>query len=196
MGKTFPSPGPGRPVAIGRSTELWQDAIGSPVPRSHRNLMTPSPAPQHNEERRRAVTTRPSKRRPRPRIHGAGLVLIVDDAPDARDIYSLHFRHHGYAALTAPDGDTGIATAIRMRPDVIVMDLAMPGINGISAAHHLKNEPRTRDIPIILLTGHAGKAIQYGALEMGVDVFLTKPCLPEDLETHVQRLIQRRRTTS
>jgi len=158
--------------------------------------MSPSPAPQHNEERRRAVASRPITRRPRPRIHGTGLVLIVDDSSDARDIYSLYFRHRGYAALTAPDGDTGIATAIRMRPDVIVMDLAMPGINGISAAHHLKHEPRTRSIPIILLTGHSGKAIQHGALEMGVDVFLTKPCLPEDLETHVERLIQQRRTTS
>ena len=82
---------------------------------------------------------------------------------------------------------------MQARPDVIVMDLAMPRMSGISAAHHLKHDPRTRKTPIILLTGYALRAIRDGALEMGVDVFLTKPCLPEDLESHVRQLLERRR---
>jgi two-component system, cell cycle response regulator DivK len=128
-------------------------------------------------------------RRRSPRTRLLGRVLIVDDSADTRDLYSTYLDHCGYQVLTAPDGDVGIDLAVRLKPDVIVMDLAMPRINGISATHHLKHHPRTRRVPVVLLTGYAFRAIQQGALEMGVDVFLTKPCLPEDLEVHVRRLI-------
>ena len=96
-------------------------------------------------------------------------------------------------AITAADGNAGIEVARRTKPDVIVMDLAMPGLSGVSAAHHLKHERRTSKIPIIMLTGHGYRAIHEGALEMGVDVFLTKPCLPEDLEGHVRTLLDEQR---
>jgi two-component system, cell cycle response regulator DivK len=71
---------------------------------------------------------------------------------------------------------------------VIVMDLAMPGLNGITATHRLKQHPRTRRIPVIVLTGYAFRAIEQGALEAGADVFLTKPCLPEELELTIRSL--------
>jgi two-component system, cell cycle response regulator DivK len=118
------------------------------------------------------------------------LVLIVDDAVDTRELYAAYFRHRGFDALTAPDGDAGIDLAVRTTPDAIVMDLAMPRLDGISAAQRLKRDERTRKIPIILLTGHGHRAIQGGALEKGVDTFLTKPCLPEDLETTVRQLLR------
>jgi len=69
------------------------------------------------------------------------------------------------------------------------MDLAMPGLDGIGAIRRLKQLPQTRRIPVILLTGHAVQAIEQGALEAGAAAFLTKPCLPEDLEQHIQRLL-------
>ena len=119
----------------------------------------------------------------------AGRVLVVDDAPDTRDLYADYLGQRGFDVATAANGEIGIDLAVRLKPDVIVMDLTMPRINGISATHHLKHDPRTRRIPVILLTGYAFRAIQEGAIEMGVDVFLTKPCLPEDLEGHVLRLI-------
>jgi two-component system, cell cycle response regulator DivK len=128
-----------------------------------------------------------------PQARPLGRVLIVDDAWDAREMYALYFRSVGYDAITADDGQSAIDATTRLKPDVIVMDLAMPGMSGITASRHLKNDPGTRKIPIILLTGHGARAIQEGALESGVDAFLTKPCLPEDLEAHVQRLIQARR---
>ena len=120
-------------------------------------------------------------------------VLIVDDNPDAREMYALFFRTKGYDAVTADDAEIAVEMAAQLQPDVIVMDLAMPGMSGISATHQLKCDPRTRKIPVILLTGHYARAIQEGALERGVDAFLTKPCLPEDLEHHVVRLIEARR---
>jgi two-component system cell cycle response regulator DivK len=124
-----------------------------------------------------------------------GRVLIVDDSWDAREMYALYFRNHGYDAMTASDGDAGIGSAIKSRPDVIVMDLAMPKVSGISAAHQLRNDSRTRKIPIILLTGHGHRAIDDGLFKMGIDVVLTKPCLPEDLEGHVRRLLEEHHST-
>jgi two-component system, cell cycle response regulator DivK len=120
------------------------------------------------------------------------LILIVDDSADTREVYTEYLRHRGLDVITAVDGAAGIELATRTKPNVIILDLAMPRMSGVSAAHHLKHDPRTRKIPIIMLTGYALRAIQEGALEMGVDVFLTKPCLPEDLEGHITALLRGR----
>jgi len=116
----------------------------------------------------------------------------VDDTADVREMYGDYLTAHGFRVSTAPDGERGIARATHQRPDVIVMDLSMPKIDGITAIKYLKSDPRTRDVPVILLTGYPFKAIEQGALEAGADVFLTKPCLPEDLEAHVERLVRKR----
>jgi CheY-like chemotaxis protein len=119
------------------------------------------------------------------------LVLIVDDTADTREMYSQYLTSRGFTVLTARDGAFGVDMALRRRPDVIVMDLAMPNVDGITATQRLKREIETRRTPILILTGYPMQAIERGALEAGADVFLTKPCLPEDLEQHVQRLLDR-----
>ncbi len=155
--------------------------------------------PRRNEPRRERAGTRRGRApsastRPdsRPRARTQPTVLVVDDAADTREMYGSYLGFRGFGVLTAPDGDAAVETALARRPDVIVMDLAMPRLNGISAVHRLKLHPTTRAIPVIILTGYAFRAIQQGALEAGADVFLTKPCLPEDLERHVQSLLDRR----
>ena len=125
----------------------------------------------------------------RPRTRGAGLVLIVDDSEDTRRIYSEYLNFRGFWTVTAPDGEVSIPMAHNLKPDVIVMDLAMPRLDGVGAIRRLKQSPSTSRIPVILLTGHAMRAIQQGAMEAGAEVFLTKPCLPEDLEDNVRRVI-------
>jgi two-component system, cell cycle response regulator DivK len=120
---------------------------------------------------------------------GAGLVLIVDDSIHTRDLYMEYLTFRGLGVVTAADAEAGVALAHTLRPDVIVMDLAMPGLNGITATHRLKQHPRTRRIPVIVLTGYAFRAIEQGALEAGAEVFLTKPCLPEDLEVRIRSLL-------
>jgi two-component system cell cycle response regulator DivK len=119
----------------------------------------------------------------------AGLVLIVDDSLHTRDLYSEYLTFHGLGVVTAAEAEAGIALAQTLKPDVIVMDLAMPGLNGITATHRLKQHPRTRRIPVIVLTGYAFRAIEQGALEAGAAVFLTKPCLPEELEARIRSLL-------
>ena len=126
-----------------------------------------------------------------PRSSDKPVVLIADDVQDARDIYAAYLEARGFRAATACDGEEAVALTISLRPDVVVMDLAMPRLDGIGATRRLKNDPRTAAIPIALLTGYPERAIHEGALEAGATVFLTKPCLPEDLESAVRRLIPR-----
>jgi two-component system, cell cycle response regulator DivK len=127
--------------------------------------------------------------RPSPVSRGAGLVLIIDDSMHTRDLYREYLTFRGLGVVTAAEAEAGVAMAHTLKPDVIVMDLAMPGLNGITATHRLKQHPRTRRIPVIVLTGYAFRAIEQGALEAGADVFLTKPCLPEELEVRIRSLV-------
>lgn len=159
-------------------------------------ILASAAQPSRRDERRRerpvarrvALSPRPWSR---PRVRTQRTVLVVDDAVDTREMYGSYLGYRGYGVFTAPDGDAAVQMALAHLPDVIVMDLAMPRLNGISAVHRLKQDPRTRNIAVIILTGYAFRAIQQGALEAGADVFLTKPCLPEDLERHVQNLLGR-----
>ena len=174
----------------------WPDH--GPVPTS-----SAQPSQQPGERRERRARARRISRppvpasQPAPRVlrnrRRAGLILIVDDSLHTRELYTEYLTYRGLGVLTAPDGEAGLALALAMKPDVIVMDLAMPGLNGITVTHRLKQHPRTRRIPVVVLTGYAFRAIQQGALEAGADVFLTKPCLPEDLERSIRELIGRHR---
>jgi CheY-like chemotaxis protein len=118
-------------------------------------------------------------------------LLIVDDAADLRDLYAAYFTMLGFHVTTAHDGESGIAAA-QAQPDVIVMDIAMPRVDGITATRHLKSDQRTQEVPIIVLTAHSRHVIERRAREAGADVVMTKPCFPEDLEAEVQRQLHRR----
>jgi len=137
----------------------------------------------------------PRRRRPQ-RSAEKDIVLVADDAKDGRDLYAGFFELRGFRAVTAGDGEEAVALAVSVRPRVIDIDLTMPRLDGIAATRRLKQDPRTRRIPVILLTGHALRAIDRGALEAGVDVFLRKPCLPDELEDHVRRSVTAGRSLS
>jgi two-component system, cell cycle response regulator DivK len=119
------------------------------------------------------------------------MILVVDDTADTCEIYSLYLTSRGFKVPTARDGLSGIEAAERLHPDVVVMDLSMPDLDGIEATRRLKADPRTSDIPVLILTAHPMLAVQRGALEGGADGFLTKPCLPEDLEKYLRQFLDR-----
>ena len=120
------------------------------------------------------------------------VVLIVDDTADGRDIYSLYLQHQGFGVLTARDGNEGVEVAREHQPDVIIMDLAMARLDGIAATKRLKRDARTRKIPVIILTAFPEKPVQQRAMEAGASAFLTKPCLPDQLESQIRRMLPTR----
>src|SRR5438270_12911931 len=119
----------------------------------------------------------PPSRQPARRPRRKNVVLIAEDVQDTRDLYSAFLESRGLRAVTARDGAEAVAVATSLRPDVIIMDLAMPQLDGISATRQLKRDPKTDRIPVILLTGYSHIATDRRVREAGVDVFLKKPCL-------------------
>jgi CheY-like chemotaxis protein len=154
--------------------------------------MSLGPSPAGRRETDDAHISRALEPRPRPDRLGTRrrrpLILIADDTADAREIYGTYFTGRGFSVVTANDGAAAIQVALDHRPDVIVMDLAMPQFDGITAAERIKGTARTQRTPVILLTGYPQYVVEQTALERGVDRFLTKPCLPEELERHVNEL--------
>jgi CheY-like chemotaxis protein len=118
-------------------------------------------------------------------------ILVVDDTADTREMYAIYFRSRGFTVETASNGHSAIDAAHRWQPDVIVMDVAMPGLDGITATREIKQDPHTVDIPVVILTAYPIRAIKGGALETGAR-FVMKPCAPEELEEHVWRALDRR----
>jgi CheY-like chemotaxis protein len=102
-------------------------------------------------------------------------VLIVDDDTEVRAMYGMYLTHAGCKVRTAADGLAAIAEAHTHRPDVIVMDLVMPKLDGYSASRRLKSSPATAHIPIIALSGLP--TAREDARAVGCDGFLAKPCL-------------------
>jgi CheY-like chemotaxis protein len=117
------------------------------------------------------------------------LVLLVDDYADNREMYALYLTHIGFRVAEAANGEEALAKAFETRPDVIVMDLSLPVMDGWEATRRLKRDQRTRGIPVIALTSHALEGFSKGAREAGCDAFVTKPCLPEQLAAEIRKML-------
>jgi two-component system, cell cycle response regulator DivK len=122
----------------------------------------------------------------------AARILVVEDDPDNRRIVVKVLAVDGYTTLEAADGESAVALARREHPDAILMDLAMPGVDGWEAARRLKADPATADIPIVALTAFALRGDEDRAREAGCDAYLAKPCRPQAIRDVVGRLLQRR----
>ena len=122
------------------------------------------------------------------------LVLVVEDYQDAREMYAAYLQYAGYRVAEATDGYEAIRLAQDLKPDIILMDLALPKMDGWEATRRLKRDPKTRNIPIVALTGHALAGHAEGAREAGCDAFVTKPCLPDALVAEIKRMLKTTRT--
>ncbi len=123
-------------------------------------------------------------------------VLIVEDNEDNRIVYSTILRHHGFRVCEALDGEEGIEKARRELPDIILMDISIPVIDGWQVTEILKRETATKGIPIIALTAHAMPGDRQRAMEVGCDGYLAKPCEPRAVLAEVNRLIDLSRPTT
>jgi CheY-like chemotaxis protein len=119
------------------------------------------------------------------------VVLLVEDNEDNRIVYSTILQHFGYRVMEALNGEEGIAKARAEKPDLILMDISIPVIDGWEATQVLKRDPETRQIPIIALTAHALASDREKAMEVGCDSYLAKPCEPKAVVSEVERFIGR-----
>jgi CheY-like chemotaxis protein len=115
-------------------------------------------------------------------------VLLVDDISDSREMYAFFLRTAGYAVHEAADGGDAVAIAIDFRPDVIVMDLSLPSMDGWTAIEKLAATPETAAIPVVVLSAHTFPADEQRARQAGAAAFLAKPCPPDELARHVRRV--------
>jgi len=118
-------------------------------------------------------------------------ILLVEDFDDARELYSTCLRSSGYEVIEAATGMEAVALARSASPDLILMDLLLPGMDGWQATAELKRDPRVRHVPIVALTAHALSDERERIARLGCDAFLAKPCLPPDLIRTVDRILGR-----
>lgn len=118
------------------------------------------------------------------------LVLVVDDFADNREMYSEYLSFSGYDVIEATNGKEAVDAARARLPDIIIMDLSLPVMDGWEATRRLKADDRTRKIPVVALTGHALAGHSKGARDAGCDSFLAKPCLPDQLVAEIKRMLE------
>jgi CheY-like chemotaxis protein len=121
--------------------------------------------------------------------------MVVDDYPDAREMYSEYLEYCGFDVIQAANGMEALHRAADTNPDIILMDLSLPVMDGWEATRRLKADKRTAKIPVVALTGHALAGISEGARKAGCDAFVTKPCLPEDLVKEIRRVLEESKAT-
>jgi len=117
-------------------------------------------------------------------------VLLVEDNPHNRKIFSGMLTHAGFRVLEAADGQAALAQVAAERPELILMDLSIPGIDGWECTRRLKADPKTKAIPIIALTAHAMRGDEERALAAGCDGYLAKPISPKKVVEEVKRYLK------
>jgi CheY-like chemotaxis protein len=116
-------------------------------------------------------------------------ILVVDDYEVNRDLYREYLTFCGFEVIEARNGGEAIEKALAHKPDLIVMDLGLPLLDGWSATRILKSDHRTRHVPIVVVTGFTQERHEQAAREAGADAFLPKPCL-EELVKEVGKLLR------
>ena len=141
------------------------------------------------------MTPKPSSAQSAPAL-APPLILVVDDFQDNREMYAEYLSFSGFRVIEAATGTEALELAFGRSPDLILMDLSLPGIDGWEATRRLKRDPRTRMTPVIALTGHALAGHSQSALDAGCDGFLAKPCLPDALVAKVRQLLEEHQAES
>ncbi len=121
-----------------------------------------------------------------------GKILIVEDHQDSREILAIQLRLMSYEVIEAVDGQEGIEKAQAENPNLIIMDLGLPGIDGIETTVRLKQNPKTAHIPVIALTAWQEQDYKDKALQAGMAGFLSKPTPPRILKDVIERSLQNR----
>ena len=123
------------------------------------------------------------------RTDAVALVLIVDDSPTDVHVMQRALEQHGFKTAAAADGGEGLRLARELHPDLILMDIVMPGVNGFQATRQLANDPDTRSIPIIMVTSKSQESDRVWGLRQGAVDYIVKPVVMEQLVRKAQAAI-------
>ncbi len=118
-------------------------------------------------------------------------VLIVEDEPDIVELVSYNLRQAGMEVDSAGDGESALERVAVQRPDLIILDVMLPGVDGLEFCRLLRQRPDVRDIPIMMLTARAEEVDRIVGLELGVDDYVTKPFSPRELVLRVKAILRR-----
>jgi len=124
-----------------------------------------------------------------PEAHDSYLVLVVDDSIDNLTVISLYLQQSGYRVAAATNGEEAVRVAALVKPDIIVMDLAMPGVDGLQSTRQIRQDEALKDIPVIALTAFSTDGFRRAAHDTGFDGYLTKPVDFSRLTDLIGRLI-------
>lgn len=125
-----------------------------------------------------------------------GHILVIDDEVDILEVVSYNLRKDGHQITTAGNGENALRIARQTPPDLIILDLMLPGIDGLEVCRMMKNDARTSDIPIIMLTAKGEETDVVTGLELGADDYIIKPFSPKILSARVRALLRRKNSLS
>jgi two-component system phosphate regulon response regulator PhoB len=118
-------------------------------------------------------------------------VLVVDDDPDIRQLIGLKLWHAGYSVVSADTGERALEAMRDSVPDLVVLDVMMPGTDGLEVCRRLREDPRTVDVPVIMMTAKAHSIFVLEGYEAGATSYMTKPFSPRELVAEVESLLTR-----
>ena len=119
------------------------------------------------------------------------LVLIIEDDLDISELVQFNLEREGFRVIVAGDGELGVAQAVKEKPDLIILDLMLPGLDGLSVCKSLRANIQTRDIAIVMLTAKGEESDIVVGLEVGADDYLSKPFSPKELVARVKAVLRR-----
>ena len=123
----------------------------------------------------------------------AETVMVVEDEKEIRDLIRYNLERAGFRVLLAADGEEGLRQAFAARPDALVLDLMLPGRSGLEVLRELREEPATRDLPVVVLSARSAEMDTLLGFEHGADDYLTKPFSPRELVARLRALLRRAR---
>ncbi len=118
-------------------------------------------------------------------------ILVVDDEREIRELLRYNLEREGYQVLTAQDGDQALARIFSAHPDLVLLDLLLPGLNGLEVLREVRQEPSTREIPVLLLTARGAEMDKLLGFERGADDYITKPFSPREVIARVEAVLRR-----
>ena len=118
-------------------------------------------------------------------------ILVVEDEPDILDLVSYHLEQSGFAVVPAADGEQALSAIVQEPVCLVVLDLMLPGIDGLEVCRLLKQSPRNKDVPVLMLTARTAELDRIVGLELGADDYLVKPFSPRELVLRIRAILRR-----